>query len=433
MVFHPREGWQGWGRPRRRPRSMGRREFLRLGGGSVAAAWLVACGANGEQPAAGPTPGEDNGVRIGTPDNPVTQPLFDDNPMIESDLEPEDGPLRLFNWADYIWPRVLRDFEEEYGVEVELTTFYNLEQAVRRLRAEDVPYDVFFPTGENIPRLIAGKLLQPLNHDYLPNLEANIWPMLADPFYDQGSRYTVPYAVYQTGIGWRTDQVDADIEAMENPWEIFWDTEYAGITGLYDDYRETIGVGIYSTGSTDINSGDPDLIAHARDRLIEAVNSMNMAFSIDGAYVRLPEGRLGLQHAWSGDMAAAPYYAPEGDDPSVLRFMWPPKHGRMNAGYVSNDSIAIPSNAENPVLAHHFLNYMLDEDAALKNFSWVLYQPPQNSINPEDLVTDEYIPENVATTVIQQEDYQMGQIPIQLTPEADARWLEAWSQVQAGG
>ena len=183
----------------------------------------------------------------------------------------------------------------------------------------------------------------------------------------------------------------------------------------------------------EINSGDPDLIRAATDRLIEAVNTMNMAFSIDGAYVRLPEGRLGLQHAWSGDLAAAPYYAPEDEDPSVLRWMWPPKHGRKNAGYVSNDSMAVPRNAQNPVLAHHFLNYMLDEGPALKNFSWVLYQPPQNSINPEDLVSEEYIPENVASTVIQQEDYRMGQIPVQLTPEADARWLEAWSQVQAGG
>jgi hypothetical protein len=27
----------------------------------------------------------------------------------------------------------------------------------------------------------------------------------------------------------------------------------------------------------------------------------------------------------------------------------------------------------------------------------------------------------------------MGQIPEQLTPEEDKRWLEAWSRVQQGG
>jgi spermidine/putrescine transport system substrate-binding protein len=159
---------------------------------------------------------------------------------------------------------------------------------------------------------------------------------------------------------------------------------------------------------------------------------MNPAFTIDGAYIRLPEGRLGIVHAWSGDVAASPYYAPKGEDPSQLRWMWPPKHSGFNGGYVSNDALAIPTSAQNPVLAHMFLNYLLDQKVALKNFSWVLYQPPQNAIEPASLVSEGYIPENVATTVIQQEDFEMGQIPIQLTPQEDAAWLEAWSEVQAG-
>ena len=105
---------------------------------------------------------------------------------------------------------------------------------------------------------MAGKLLQPLNHDYLPNLKKNVWPMLASPYYDKGSRYTVPYTVYLTGIGWRTDMVSADIAAMDNPWEAFWDPEYKGIAGLYDEYRETIGVGMYRDGITDINGANPE-------------------------------------------------------------------------------------------------------------------------------------------------------------------------------
>ena len=31
------------------------------------------------------------------------------------------------------------------------------------------------------------------------------------------------------------------------------------------------------------------------------------------------------------------------------------------------------------------------------------------------------------------DDFEMGQTPQQLTPEQDARWLEAWSRVQQGG
>jgi spermidine/putrescine transport system substrate-binding protein len=391
------------------------------------AAWLAACGG-------GQTITGGRGlVKIGTPENPVTQPLFDDNRPIESGLDHEAGPLRVYNWDQYIWKRVLDDFAEEFGVEYELSTFYNLEQGVRKLQSGEVPYDVFFPTAENIPKLVAGKLLQPLNHDYLPNLAANIWPQLQDPYYDVGSRYTVPYAVYQTGIGWRTDLAQSTPDQFDNPWDALWDPANRDITGMYDDFRETIGIGMYHLGETAVNSGDPQLVEEAKNGLIEAVNDVNIAFGIDNAWLKLPEGKIGIAHAWSGDLAAAPYYAPQGEDPATLRYMWPPKQSSFNGGYISNDSIAVPTVAANPVLGHMFLNYMLDRKVALKNFSWNLYQPPLTNIEPQSLVSDGYIPENLNSTVIQDADWQMGQAPIQLTPTAERIWLQAWQEVQAGG
>jgi spermidine/putrescine transport system substrate-binding protein len=424
-TFHPREGGSKRGGPWRRP--MSRREFLRLtGGATLGSALLIACASRE------PTGAGGGRVLIGSPDNPVTHPILDDNPPIESGLEPEAGPLKVYNWDEYIWKRVLNEFGEEYGVEVELTTFYNLEEGINKLRTGEVSFDLFFPTSERIPRLVAGGLFQPLNHDYLPNLEANIWPQLADPFYDKGSRYSVPYVVYQTGIGWRSDIVDVDIESMENPWDVFWDPANTGVTGLYDDYRESLGVGLYRNGINDPNVTDPVQIERARDSLIELADLVNITYSIDGAYVKLPEGKLGLHLAWSGDLAAAPFYAPKSEDPTTLRYAWPPKTSAAG-GYISNDNIVIPRGAEHPVLAHTFINYLLDRENSLRNFSWVLYQPPLNDFDPDRIVSDGYILENLASTVVTEEDFTLGQIPLQLPPEADARWLEAWSAVQAGG
>jgi spermidine/putrescine transport system substrate-binding protein len=428
MVYHPREGWNGVRRLAPWERPMSRRRMIRLSASAVITAQLLAaCGDSSE----GST--QTGGVRIGTPENPVEQPLSDDNPAIESNLEPEDGPLKLYNWADYIWPRVLKDFTEETGVEVELTTFYNMEEATRKLRTGDLQFDVFFPTAEVLPKFVAGKILQPLNHDYLPNLAANVWPQLQDPYFDVGSRYTVPYTVYQTGIAWRADMVDADIESMENPWDVFWDEQYTGIAGLYDDFRETIGVGLYHTGNNDINTGDQEALNGARDALMELVDLVNIRYTIDGAYAGMPEGKFGLHHSWSGDVVGAQYYFPSGGDPGVLRFLWPPKSEASTAGgYVSNDSLAIPANAEHPVLAHMFLDYILGEEVALKNFGWLGYQPPLNGILPDKLVGDGYVPENLTSAIIAKEDFSIGQIPVQLAPEVEALWLDAWSQVQSG-
>jgi spermidine/putrescine transport system substrate-binding protein len=421
MVFHPKQ--RSFWRP-----SMSRRAALRLMAGAAMAGGLLAgCGSASRSPSSAAQ------VVVGTRDKPVKQPLYDDNPMIESGLEPEKGPLRVYNWADYVYTRVLKDFEKEFGVEVELTTFYNLEEATRKLRTGKVDFDVFVPTAEIIPKFVAGKLLQPLNHDYLPNLKKNVWPMLANPYYDQGSRYTVPYTVYLTGIGWRTDMVSADIAAMDNPWEAFWDPEYKGIAGLYDDYRETIGVGMYKSGIADINGAKPGDLDTATDNLIELTDLVDIRYTIDGAYAKLPEGVFGIHQAWSGDMVNAPYYMPKGDDPSVLRYVWPPKAKGGAGGYVSNDSLAVLNGAEHPVLGHMFLNYMLDDKVAIKNFSWNAYQPPINALKPDTLVSDGTIRKNLATTGIEQGDFEMGQIPEQLTPEEDKRWLEAWSRVQQGG
>jgi spermidine/putrescine transport system substrate-binding protein len=434
MAFHPREGRPlGRSSPPPWDRTLSRRDVLRYSAGSlIAAKLLVACGEASETGARTGGSG-DGGIKIGTPENPVEQPIFDDNPPIESGLEPEPGPLRLYNWADYIWPRVLKDFSDEFGVEYELTTFYNLEEATRKLQTGDVSFDVFFPTAEIIPKYVAGKLLQPLNHDYLPNLTANVWPRLTDPHYDVGSRYTVPYTVYLTGMGWRADMAQIDPASLENPWEILADPAVRGQVGLYDDYRETLGVGIYLTGSDEINSGDPELLGEARDALIKLGASQDIRYTIDGAYAKMPEGKFALHHAWSGDVVGAQYYFPKGQDASVLRFLWPPEaSGSTAGGYVSNDSIGILGNAEHPVLAHMFLNYMLDNKHSLKNFGWLGYQPPLTSLKAGSLVSDGYVPASVENAIITQDDFSKGQIPIQLDPTADAAWLKTWSEVQAG-
>ncbi|MDQ4005929.1 MAG: spermidine/putrescine ABC transporter substrate-binding protein, partial [Actinomycetota bacterium] len=77
---------------------MGRREFIRLtGGATLGGALLLACAERN------PPGGGTDRVLIGSPDNPVTHPILDDNPPIESGLEPEPGPLRVYNWDEYVW------------------------------------------------------------------------------------------------------------------------------------------------------------------------------------------------------------------------------------------------------------------------------------------------------------------------------------------
>lgn len=407
-----------------------RRQFLRQSAGATVAfsslgAFLAACG-GGDTPVGGAT-----GIRIASPEDPETLAIPADNQAIASGLEPEAGPLKVYNWDEYIWPRITKQFGKEFGVDVELTGFYNMEEGISKVRTEQVDFDVFFPTIDFVSKLAASKLIQPLNHDYIPNLEANVWPQLTNPFYDQESRYSVPYVVYTTGVAWRTDLVSEDIGARDNPYEALWDPQYRGKVGIYDDYREAMSMALLKNGITDVNTDDPAQIELAKNDLIQMTNAVNVRARIDGAYAGLPESVFSVVQAWSGDIVAAPYYMPEkeyGDPNGVLRY-WYPEDGK---GLVGNDTIVIPRNAKNPVLAHMFLNFLLDNQHAIDNFGWVGYQPPLKSIDPDQLVKDGYVLENIKPTVVREDHFDTGYRILTLPAQIDQLWLNAWSQFKAG-
>lgn len=429
MAYHPRENWSRTGSRR----VYTRRDFLQraaLLGIALPAlpSILAACGDRGG--------GGGAELAIGTPSSPVQQPLFGDNAAIESGLSAEAGPLRVYNWADYLSPDILPVASEAIGADIEITTFFNEEEAVSRLASGEVSYDVWFPTSQRVPVAVAGQLIQPLNHDYLPNL-SNVWPQLADPYYDQGSVYTVPYVTYTTGVAWRTDMVDsADIEGQSNPWEVFWNDKYRGMMGLYDSFTDTIAMALFRNGVTDPSEASDSDLQQAGDSLVELVELMDVRYTIDGAYVGIPEGRFGLHHAWSGDLVNSQYYWPEDGDYTVTRYLWPAKsEGSTVHAPVSNDTMAVVKGAESPVLAHQFLNFMLDPDNALENFGWVGYQPPQVSMTPDVLIADEWVAPFLESALVTPDDFEIDSAWVQgpLDADSEAKWQEQWSRATSGG
>ena len=209
-------------------------------------------------------------------------------------IQPESGPLKLYNWAEYINPPVIKSFEKRYGVEVELSTFSTIDEAVAKLASGAVGFDVFVPTQPFISMLVSGRILQPLNLSYIPNLHRNVWPSLVDPWYDRGSRYTVPYTIYTTGISWRNDFLpDYDPSKLRNPYESFWQaTDIAGRVGLLDDEREGLAMGLLRNGVTDVNTEDPKQLDAASEALRELTGKVNLRFYTN-EYQHLADGSCG--------------------------------------------------------------------------------------------------------------------------------------------
>ncbi len=427
MVRHPMEG------------RASRRQFLRGAGGAALAApslaaILAACSKPGTTPvgSTGATGGATGpaGRPLARPDAPVTLPLVGE--PIPTDTPIEAGAtLSVYNWDAYMYKKVLKAFEDEYDVTVEYTSFNNMEEGIQKMVAGQVEPDVFFPTTDYISRLVAQGMLQPLNHELLPNMEATVWPAFTDPgpWYDLGWQYTVPYTIYTTGVAYRRDRVD-DATAQAAGYDLLWDAAYDGSISYYDSYRDALGMAMVRNGDTDPNTGDPVVIDAAKNAILEILNDLNGRLTINGAFAKLPEGEFTVAQSWSGDMVGAQWYLPKGTGTEVLGFWYPDDR----VGLIGNDTIVIPTTATNPRLAHEFLNFFLDAKWGFVNFSdWNGYQPPFTTIDPESLVADGVVPEGVADGVVTEEMFLDGLVQGELEPEVDQLWLDAWNEIQAGG
>jgi spermidine/putrescine transport system substrate-binding protein len=370
------------------------------------------------------------GLPLARPDKPVTLPRYEE--PIKSGLEPETGgTFKLFNYADYIDKKLVEAFGKMYGVKTELTTFDSMDQAITRLATHQVQPDVTDLTPDRLDQAVAGKLIKPINLDYIPNLKKNVWPSLHSPFYDTGSHYGVPYVVYTTGIGWRADKISEDIAKLENPWSIFWNAQkYKGYVGVLDDSRESLTMAMLYRGQYDINTEDPQEIEKALTDLKALIPICNPKINIT-EYQTLANGSSWLHQSWSGDLLSAYFsYLPQGDDGSSLRF-W---HAAKGKGPIQNDTWAICSTTTKPVLAHLWLNYLLDEDVAYNNFTqFTGYQPPQVSITGDALVAKKVIPETLRNTILTAADAGPGSLQeMTLTPKGQALWQNAYARFNSG-
>src|SRR5918994_2280439 len=81
----------------------------------------------------------------------------------------EEKVLNVFTWPDYIAPDTIRNFEREYGIEVNYDTYDSTEMAEARLLAGRTGYDVVAHAERYSARLIPIGVYRPLDRAKLTN------------------------------------------------------------------------------------------------------------------------------------------------------------------------------------------------------------------------------------------------------------------------
>ncbi|HUN35612.1 MAG TPA: spermidine/putrescine ABC transporter substrate-binding protein [Trebonia sp.] len=406
---------------------MPRRRFLTGGARATLAALTLGGGAGGLLTGCASDLADAGTVPLPRPDHPVTWPVFPGNGPIKPGLPAEqDATLQVYTWEAYINQACVNSFAKKYKCKVQVTTFNTMNEALSKLRS-GLSYDVLVgATVDVLGQLIEGKLIQPLNHSYIPNI-GQAWPDYASPFYDQHWQYTVPYTIYTTGISWRKDLVHENPYAMANPWAMPWQPKYKGRVAILDDYREGICLGLMKNGLFDLNTTDYRQIATSRQALEDLIGLVNLRID-NNDYSEVPTGQTWITNAWSGDMAAAASYMPKGVNVDVVGY-WFPADGR---GPVANDTNVVLQSSSSPVLAHLFLNYMLDLPVVLENISWNGYMQPLTGVTPQVLVKEQILPPSLTSTAVAPSAFRRGLFELQLPVDADALWQQAWLVVSNG-
>ena len=281
----------------------------------------------------------------------------------------EGQTLHIYNWGEYTGENIIGDFEEETGATVVMDNFDSNEQMYIKV-ANQEPYDLLVPSDYMIQRLIEEDLLQKLDKSKLDCMDELTDAVKGLP-YDPNNDYSIPYFWGTVGIVY--DKTKVDIEDLEQEgFNIFLDEKYKGDVYLYDSERDSFMMALKALGYS-MNTENEQELQEAYEWLVQCVETMDTEIVTDEIIDNMAQGRKALGLIYSGD---ATYVMAENENmgyymPETGTNLW-------------SDAMVIPKNAENPDLAHAFINYATSYDGAYDNSSYVGYTSANEEVM-EDL------------------------------------------------
>lgn len=289
--------------------------------------------------------------------------------------------LKLYLPGEYLGENVISDFEKQYGVRVIVENFDSNEMMYTKLMAGD-RYDVIIPSDYMIERLMNEDFLQPLDKSMIPNME-NMSDAVLGMSYDPDNTYSIPYFWGSVGLVYNHENVDPAVIESEG-WEVLRNTDYAGHIYIYDSERDSFMMAFKALGYS-MNTEDPSEINDAYEWLLQMNNTMSPVYVTDEVIDGMMNGYKDIAVVYSGDAAVV---LDENEDMSFYM----PSQGTN----IWCDAMVIPQNAENPKLAHEFINYMLTYEAAFDNTETVGYTSPNAEVFEEMTSSEDLYADNAA-------------------------------------
>jgi putrescine transport system substrate-binding protein len=292
--------------------------------------------------------------------------------------------LNVLNWADYIAPDTIANFEKETGIKVRYDNFDANETLYARLVAGKTGYDVVVPGAHFAKKLIEGGLLLPLDKSKLPNWK-NLDPALLEKLAeaDAGNKHLVNWLWGFVTIGINADKVKAALGSTplpENPLDLLFKPEYASkLKGcgvhVLDSASEVVPVAMLYAGKDGFSSNAKDYDA-AREVLMKARPNVTRIAS-PGPINDYANGAICVSLGYSGDFLIANQRAADSKTGQRITVLIPPRGATLFF-----DSMAIPKDAKNVENAHKFIDYIMRPQVHASLTNQVFYGNPNAASKP---------------------------------------------------
>lgn len=274
--------------------------------------------------------------------------------------------LHLYNWNDYIAPEVVKDFERQCKCKVVQDYYGDNEELVAKLAAGAKGYDIMVPTSNYVTGMAKAGWLRPLDKSKLPNFK-NLMPAYLNTEFDPGNKYSVPYAMSITLIGYN-DLKMKELGINVDSWAVIFDPKILqkikNKVTVLDSQAELMAAALKYLGYS-VNDRDPAHWQQAKEVILKA-KPYWAAFMAQGYIKELATGNIWVVHGYSNDIFQADAGAREANQKFRIRHALP-KEGAV----LALDAMVIAKDAPHPELAHQFINFMLEgkNSAALTNIT----------------------------------------------------------------
>ena len=285
----------------------------------------------------------------------------------------QEKTVNVYNWNDYIDPKVLDDFTSATGIKVVYDTYDNNEIVETKLLTGKSGYDIVVPSGPFLQRLIQAGVFEKLDQTKLPNAR-NLWPEVTAKLaaYDPGNQYAINYMWGTTGIGYNVDKVKEKLGDLPlNTWDLILKPDVSAKLkdcGIYVlDAPEDVFPGVQRYLGIDPASRKNEDIVKAADHLMKIRGNVRKFHSSE--YINaLAAGDICVALGYSGDVLQAKKRAEEAKNGVKIEYVIPREGALMWF-----DSFAIPADAPNKDNAYAFLDFMMRPDVAARNTNMVSY------------------------------------------------------------